>query len=88
MDLKRLKLAKECVGIINQLYDLAEVPVEKRQDIHDEADKYLLDQVLRLSGVSQQRELLVAWEKRRYSLEEWKIVEKISIEFIDDWLSN
>jgi hypothetical protein len=88
MDLKRLKLAKECVGIINQLYDLAEVPVEKRQDINDEADKYLLDQVLRLSGVSQQRELLVAWEKRRYSLEEWKIVEKISIEFIDDWLSN
>jgi hypothetical protein len=64
------------------------VPVEKRQDINDEADKYLLDQVLRLSGVSQQRELLVAWEKRRYSLEEWKIVEKISIEFIDDWLSN
>ena len=43
---------------INQLYDLAEVPVEKRQAINDEADKYLLDQVLRLSGVSQQRELL------------------------------
>jgi hypothetical protein len=41
-----------------------------------------------LPDVSQQRELLVAWEKRRYSLEEWKIVEKISIEFIDDWLSN
>jgi hypothetical protein len=41
-----------------------------------------------LPDVSQHRELLVAWEKRRYSLEEWKIVEKISIEFIDDWLSN
>lgn len=51
MDLKRLQLAKECVGIINQLYDLAEVPVEKRQDINDKADKYLLDQALRLCGV-------------------------------------
>ena len=58
MDLKRLKLAKECVGIINQLYDLAEVPTEKRQAINDKADKYLLDQVLRLCAVSQQRELL------------------------------
>ena len=57
MDLKRLKLAKECVGIINQLYDLAEVPTEKRQAINDKADKYLLDQVLRLCAVSQQREL-------------------------------
>ena len=61
MDLKRLKLAKECVGIINQLYDLAEVPTEKRQAINDKADKYLLDQVLRLCDVSQQRELLEAY---------------------------
>jgi len=52
MDLKKLKLAKECVGIVNQLYDLAEVPTEKRQAINDKADKYLLDQVLRLCGVS------------------------------------
>ena len=52
MDLKRLQLAKECVGIVNQLYDLAEVPVEKRQAINDKADKYLLDQVLRLCTVS------------------------------------
>ncbi len=52
MDLKRLKLAKECIGIVNQLYDLAEVPTEKRQDINDKADKYLLDQVLRIGGVS------------------------------------
>lgn len=51
MDLKRLKLAKECVCIVNQLYDLAEVPAEKRQAINDKADKYLLDQVLRLCGV-------------------------------------
>ncbi len=58
MDLKRLKLAKECIGIVNQLYDLAEVPTEKRQAINNKADKYLLDQVLRLCAVSQQSELL------------------------------
>jgi|11BtaG_2_1085332.scaffolds.fasta_scaffold35404_3 hypothetical protein len=56
--MKKFKLAKECIGIVNQLYDLAEVPTEKRQAINDKADKYLLDQVLRLSTVSQQRELL------------------------------
>jgi len=50
MDIKRLELIKECIGIVNQLYDLAEVPVEKRQAINDKADKYLLDQVLRLSA--------------------------------------
>jgi hypothetical protein len=66
MDLKGLKLTKECVGIINQLYDLAEVPVEKRQAINDEADKYLLDQVLRLSDVSQERELLLGFQKSEY----------------------
>jgi 3-dehydroquinate dehydratase len=52
---------------------------------------YGLDELykqLTLNIVSQQRELLIAWDKRRYSLEEWKIVEKTSIEFIDDWLSN
>jgi hypothetical protein len=50
--------------------------------------KLSYEKAFSLHSVSQQRELLVAWEKRRYSLEEWKIVEKISIEFIDDWLSN
>jgi hypothetical protein len=58
---------------------------------HKELIKYVKEETkkqLTLTDVSQQLELLVAWEKRRYSLEEWKIVEKISIEFIDDWLSN
>ena len=69
-----------------------ETPLPKNQEYYTEEEiveamqKYA-DQQLILSGVSQQRELLIAWEKRRYSLEEWKIVEKISIEFIDDWLS-
>ncbi len=61
MDLKRLQLAKECVGIINQLYDLAEVPLEKRKAINDEADKYLLDQVLRLCVVSITEGKLPLW---------------------------
>lgn len=46
------KLQKECMGIVNQLFDLAEVPVEKRQSINDTADKYLQEQFLRLFAVS------------------------------------
>ena len=46
------KLEKECMGIVNQLFDLAEVPVEKRQSINDKADEYLQEQFLRLFAVS------------------------------------
>ena len=67
MDLKeRLQLSKECVGIINQLFDLAEVPVKKRQEINDQADKYLLDQVLRLLNSS-----LHVKEKQKTGLEKY-----------------
>ncbi len=79
MDLKRLKLAKECIGIVNQLYDLAEVPTEKRQAINDKADKYLLDQVLHLYGVNQQRELLAF---RKWQKDNWKDVYLYSDEFM------
>lgn len=41
-------LKKKCMGIVNQLYDLAEVPVEKRQKINDVADKYVFDQIINL----------------------------------------
>jgi len=37
---------KQCMGIVNQLYDLADVPVDKRQKINDMADKYLNDRFL------------------------------------------
>ncbi len=84
MDLKRLKLAKECVGIVNQLYDLAEVPTEKRQAINDKADKYLLDQVLRLCAVSQQRELLLAFLKCYNNGE----VTEYGINEVDDFLKH
>ena len=39
---------REACGIINQLYDLAAVPVVKRQEINDTADKYLQEQLKRL----------------------------------------
>lgn len=42
------RLHKECMGIVNQLFDLAEVPAEKRQAINDTADKYVQEQFLRL----------------------------------------
>lgn len=42
------KLQKECIGIVNQLFDITEVSVEKRQQINDIADKYLLEQITRL----------------------------------------
>ena len=54
MDKDRLK--KGCMGIVNQLFDLAEVPVEKRQAINDKADEYLQEQFLRLFAVSVQCE--------------------------------
>ena len=41
-------LKKQCVGIVNQLYDLAEVSVDKRQSINDISDDYLIHQFLRL----------------------------------------
>ena len=73
-----MDIRKECVGIINQLYDLAEVPTEKRQAINDKADKYLLDQVLRLCGVSNSSYLYVV----EFSDEEIKIIDQKEL---DEW---
>ncbi|MCF7796120.1 hypothetical protein K9M42_03430 [Patescibacteria group bacterium] len=49
------KFKKQCMGIVNQLFDLAEVPVKKRQAINDEADEYVQDQVFRMlsDGISE-----------------------------------
>tara|TARA_R110002124_G_scaffold260336_1_gene426353 strand:+ start:286 stop:531 length:246 start_codon:yes stop_codon:yes gene_type:complete len=44
------KLEKQAIGIVAQLFDLAEVPVEKRQQINDTAYDYMLEQ-LRLHSV-------------------------------------
>ena len=51
-------------------------------------DKQALKKQFSLYGVSQQRELLIAWEKRGYEEEEWNLVEEIKIEFINNFLSN
>lgn len=44
----RNELKKICMGLVNQLYDLAEVPVDKRQSINDAADDYIFDAILSL----------------------------------------
>ena len=57
------RLHRECMGIVNQLFDLAEVAVDKRHAINDTADKYLQEQFLRLFVVVGQSEQLKAVEK-------------------------
>lgn len=38
-------LERKCMGIINQLFDLAEISVEKRQEINDIATSYLEERI-------------------------------------------
>lgn len=64
MDKNRFK--KECMGIVNQLFDLAEVPIEKRQAINDKADEYMQEQFLRLFAVSGRSEKLPNYAKKGY----------------------
>lgn len=39
------KLEKQSIGIVSQLFDLAEVPVDKRQEINDVVYDYMLKQL-------------------------------------------
>ena len=48
------------MGIVNQLFDLVEAPVEKRQEVNDKADEYMVEQLM-LHNVSNRRELLKAF---------------------------
>ena len=50
-------LEKQAIGIVAQLFDLAEVPVDKRQQINDVAYDYVTEQLI-ITNVIQQRELL------------------------------
>ena len=64
-------LEKQAIGIVAQLFDLAEVPVDKRQQINDVAYDYVTEQLI-ITDVSQQRELLelvteIANSKQVYS---------------------
>lgn len=40
------ELKKKAIGIVNQLFDLVEVPVEKRQEVNDKADEYMVEQLM------------------------------------------
>lgn len=52
------KLEKQAIGIVAQLFDLAEVPVEKRQQINDKAYDYMFEQLRLHSVVGRSEQLL------------------------------
>ena len=39
------KLEKQAIGIVAQLFDLAEVSVDKRQEINDKSYDYMIEQL-------------------------------------------
>jgi hypothetical protein len=55
-------LEKQAMGIVAQLFDLAEVTVKKRQEINDVAYDYVTEQLI-ITDVSHQRELLLSYEE-------------------------
>lgn len=55
---KEQMLKRFAMNIVNQLFDLADVPVEKRQAINDKADSFVL-RLLQQTPCSTLRELLV-----------------------------
>lgn len=57
------KYEKQCMGLVNQLYDLAEVPVEKRQYINDKAFDYTIDVV---KNIAYEPVLAVVHRKNEY----------------------
>ena len=71
-------LEKQAIGIVAQLFDLAEVPVDKRQQINDVAYDYVTEQLI-ITNVSQQRELLAF---RKWQKDNWKDVYLYSNEFM------
>jgi hypothetical protein len=46
------KYEKQCMGVVNQLYDLVEVPVDKRQAFNDKAFDYMMEQGKKLTNPS------------------------------------
>jgi histidinol phosphatase-like enzyme len=81
------KLKKQAMGIVNQLYDLAEVQVDKRQQINDKADEYMIEQLL-IQRVSNLREMLIGYimnEQRNYC---GKPDRKLSEDLADDYIAN
>ena len=79
-------LEKQAIGIVAQLFDLAEVPVDKRQQINDVAYDYVTEQLI-ITNVSQQREPLFAYHKHLDSFNDPTIY-NASESMIDDYLAN
>lgn len=58
------------------------------QELKNKADKAERElNKLRLANVSQQRELLIAYEKNHYTPQEWALASKQCIEDIDNFLA-
>jgi ribosomal protein S15P/S13E len=60
---------------------LEETPQEVKDKVQDYANKLIL------YNVSQQRELLIAYEKNHYTPQEWALASKQCIEDIDNFLA-
>ncbi len=73
------KFVKECMGIINQLFDLAEISVKKRQEINDVADKYLQKQI---------STILKEQDKNKFSEEEVELVANEMVNWAIDNIGN
>lgn len=57
------KLEKQAIGIVAQLFDLAEVPVDKRQEINDVAYDYVTEQLIIADVVGQSEQFFCNNEK-------------------------
>ena len=80
-------LEKQAIGIVAQLFDLAEVPVDKRQQINDVAYDYVTEQ-LTLTDVSQQRELLLDFLKEQEYCGLVEILEDNFEQYVDEYLKD
>ena len=80
-------LEKQAIGIVAQLFDLAEVPVDKRQQINDVAYDYVTEQ-LTLTDVSQQRELLIDFLKEQEYCGLVEILEDNFEQYVDEYLKD
>ena len=57
------KLEKQAMAIVSQLFDLAEVSVDKRQEINDVAYDYVTEQLILtgVSGMFSEKQMEQAW---------------------------
>ena len=68
---KQTDLKKVSMNIVNQLFDLAEVPVDKRQAINDKADEFVLSLISERQKVNKWDKLNAEFEKALEKFDEW-----------------